>query len=46
MHPTLDPVIEEYLSLSLTIERLFPGFVDGYLGSGAESAFCLISGGA
>jgi hypothetical protein len=32
MHPTLDPVIEEYLTLSLTIERLFPGFVDGYFG--------------
>ena len=32
MHPTLDPVIAEYLELSLTIERLFPGFVDGYFG--------------
>lgn len=31
-HPALDPVIAEYLDLGLTIERLFPGFVDAYHG--------------
>ena len=31
-HPSLEPVITEYLELGLTIERLFPGFVDAYHG--------------
>ena len=31
-HPALDPIISEYLSLGLTIERSFPGFVDAYSG--------------
>jgi hypothetical protein len=37
-HPRLDPLITEYLSLGLTIERAFPGFVDAYHGDPALKA--------
>jgi hypothetical protein len=28
----VDPIAAEYLSLSFAIDRLFPGFIDGYIG--------------
>ena len=31
-HPAIDAIGAEYLGLSLEIERLFPGFVDAYMG--------------
>ena len=31
-HPAIDSTIGEYLSLALAMERVFPGFVDGYHG--------------
>jgi hypothetical protein len=37
-HPRLDPHIAEYLSLALSIERVFPGFVDAYHGDPALKA--------
>ncbi len=37
-HPALEPVIAEYLELGLTIERLFPGFVDAYHGDPERKA--------
>jgi hypothetical protein len=31
-HPAIDSITGEYLSLALAMERVFPGFVDGYHG--------------
>ena len=40
-HPPLDPIAREYLEIAWGIERLRPGFIDGYFGPEAVKAAAL-----